>query len=249
MQAIPLPNVKGRLDHMGVDLEQKRLFVAAVGKNTLEVIDLALGRVLKSLTGFKNTQDALFLGGNFNKLNVSSLDDHLRIFQGETFNLVQDFKVEPDPNRLLYDPATNLVYFGYGGQNAGFDQLVADMTAPTPRPGHLAEIRMDDDRRLLPVTPSLTSSTSSTLGNASSSRVGQQEGDGATDLALDQASQWLFIGTRNPPEMTVYDSESGQEIQALQAPETMDGLHYDAQLKRIYLTGGRWYGSPEASSG
>jgi hypothetical protein len=30
VQTIPLPGVTGRLDHMGVDLEKKRLFVAAV---------------------------------------------------------------------------------------------------------------------------------------------------------------------------------------------------------------------------
>jgi hypothetical protein len=29
VQTIPLPGVKGRLDHMGVDLEKERLFVAA----------------------------------------------------------------------------------------------------------------------------------------------------------------------------------------------------------------------------
>src|SRR5580700_4334665 len=143
-QTIPLPGVKGRLDHMGVDLEKKRLFVAATGNNTLEVVDLTGGKVLKSLAGFKDTQDALFLGGDFNKLYVSSLDGHLRVFQGETFWLVHDFKVEPDPNRLFHDPKTNLIYFGYGGENAGFDsygrvgilqakpgagydQLVADM--------------------------------------------------------------------------------------------------------------------------
>ncbi len=150
VQTIPLPGVKGRLDHMGVDLEQKRLFVAAVANNTLEVVDLTAGKVIKSLAGFKDTQDAVFLGGDFNKLYVSSLDGHVRVFQGESFWLVQDFKVEPDPNRLFYDPATNLIYFGYGGENAGFDayervgilepkrgagydQLVADMIAPTPR--------------------------------------------------------------------------------------------------------------------
>jgi WD40 repeat protein len=82
---------------MGVDLEKKRLFVAATGNNTLEVVDLTGGKVLKSLAGFKDTQDALFLGGDFNKLYVSSLDGHVRVFQGETFWLVHDFKVEPDP--------------------------------------------------------------------------------------------------------------------------------------------------------
>ena len=42
----------------------------------------------------------------------------MRVFQGESFRRVQDFKVEPDPNRLSYDPSTNLIYFGYDGQNA-----------------------------------------------------------------------------------------------------------------------------------
>jgi len=49
--------------------------------------------------------------------------------------------------------------------------------------------------------------------------------------------------------MTVYDSLSGKEIQSLPAPETMDGVYYDANLKRVYMTGGRWYGTPDASPG
>ena len=85
LQTIPLPGVKGRLDHIGVDVDKKRLFVATVDNNTLEIVDLTAGKVIKSLTGFKDTQDALFLGGEFNKLYVSSLDGHVRVFQGETF--------------------------------------------------------------------------------------------------------------------------------------------------------------------
>jgi hypothetical protein len=42
---------------------------------------------------------------------------------------------------------------------------------------------------------------------------------------------------------------SGKEVQSLPAPEAMDGVNYDANLKRIYMTGGRWYGTPEASAG
>ena len=47
----------------------------------------------------------------------------------------------------------------------------------------------------------------------------------------------------------MYDSLSGKEIQSLTAPETMDGVYYDANLKRVYITGGRWYGTPDASPG
>jgi hypothetical protein len=266
VQTIPLPGVNGRLDHMGLDPEKKRLFVAAVANNTLEVVDLTGGKVIKSLAGFKDTQDALFLGGEFNKLYVSSLDGHVRVFQGESFWLIQDFKIEPDPNRLLYDPTTGLIYFGYGGQNAGFDayervgilrpkpgagvdQLVGDMIAPTPRPGHLAQIARDDNGILLVCDSRADRIYQFNTRKRELIKSWPARGDGAGDMALDRTRHRLFVGTRVPPEMTVYDSLSGKEVQSLPGPGTMDGVHYDAKLKRVYVTGGRWYGTPDASPG
>jgi hypothetical protein len=266
VQTIALPGISGRLDHMAADPEGKRLFLAAVANGTLEVLDLNAGKVINSLAGFKETQDALFLGGRFNKLYVSSLDGTLRIFQGETFRLIQALKLEPDPNRLLYDAATDIIYFGYGGQNAGFDtyervgimqakrgaqsdQFVADMIAPTYRPGHLAELAMDDDGKLL-----VCDSRADLIFQFDSRRrellkSWPARGDGAGDMSLDRTRHRLFVGTRIPPEMTVYDSVSGKEIAHLPGPDTMDGVYYDPGLKRIYMSGGRWYGSPEASPG
>jgi hypothetical protein len=266
VRTIPLPGVTGRLDHMGVDLERKRLFVAAVTNNTLEVVDLTGGKVINNLTGFRDTQDALFVGGDFNKLYVSSLDGHVRVFEGETFRLMDDFKIEPGPNRLFHDPTTHLIYFGYGGHSAGFDayervgilqskpgathdQLVADMIAPTPRPGHLAEIAMDDKGILL-----ICDSRAAIIYQFDTRKrelitSWPASGDGAADMTLDRARHRLFVGARSPPGMTVYDSLSGKTIQSLPAPETMDGVYYDAKLKRVYMTGGRWYGTPGASPG
>jgi len=266
VRTIPLPQVTGRLDHISVDLENKRLFVAAVTNNTLEVVDLTSDKTIKSLTGFKNTQEALFLGGDFDKLYVSSLDGHLRVFQGETLGLIQDFKIEPDSNRLFFDPTTDLIYFGYGGQNAGFDtyervgilqtkrgaehdQLLADMIAPTPRPGHLAQIEMDDNGILLVCDSRADLIYQFDTRKRELIKSWPARGDGAGDLALDRTRHRLFVGTRTPPELTVYDSLSGKEIQSLPAPETMDGVYYDAKLKRVYMTGGRWYGTAEASPG
>jgi hypothetical protein len=266
VQSIPLAGVTGRLDHMGIDLDRKRLFVAAVTNDTLEVVDLAEGKDIHSISGVKDIQDALFVSGEYNKLYVSSLDGHVRVFQGDSFDLLRDFKVELGPNRLFFDPATSLIYFGYGGRNAGFDayervgilraersagpdQLVADMIAPTPRPGHLADIAMDDDGILLVCDSSADRIYQFDTRRRELIKSWVARGDGAADLALDRVHHRLFVGTRNKPEMTVYDSRSGKEIQSLPAPEAMDGVHYDASLHRIYVTGGRWYGAPEAFPG
>jgi WD40 repeat protein len=266
VQTIPLPGVSGRLDHMAVDLEKSRLFLAAVANGTLEVVDLNAGKVINSLSGMKDTQDAFFLGGNFNKLYVSSLDGTLRIYQGETFRLIQSLKLEPDPNRLLYDPATDLIYFGYGGQNAGFDtyervgimqakpgalsdQFVADMIAPTYRPGHLADLAMEDDGKLLVCDSRADLIFQFETHKRELIKSWPAHGDGAADMSLDRVRHRLFVGTRIPPEMTVYDSLSGREIASLAGPETIDGVYYDPKLSRIYVSGGRWYGTPEASAG
>src|SRR3984957_17056928 len=263
---IPLSGVGGRLGHMAVGFGKKRLFVSAVGNGTLEVLDLGAGKVINSIPGIKDAQDALFLGGQFNKLYVSSLDGTLRIFQGETFRLIQALKIEPDPNRLLYDAATDLIYFGYGGQNAGFDaygrvgiiqakrgapsdQFVADMIAPTYRPGHLAEMAMEDDGKLLVCDSRADAMFQFDTRKRELLKSWPARGDGAGDMSLDRARHRLFVGTRVPPEMTVYDSVSGKEIASLPGPDTMDGVYYDPELKRIYMSGGRWYGSPEASPG
>jgi hypothetical protein len=266
VQTIPLPSVSGRLDHMAIDLESRRLFVAAVTNETLEVLDLDAGKVVNSIPGIKGAQDALFLGGQFNKLYVSSLDGTVRIFQGESFRSIQALKIEPGTNRLLYDAATDLIYFGYGGQNAGFDayarvgvmratrgapsdQFVADMIAPTDRPGHLAEMAMEDDGKLLVCDSRADLIFQFDTRKRELLKSWPARGDGAGDMALDRARHRLFVGTRVPAAMTVYDSLSGKEIASLPGPETMDGVYYDADLKRIYMSGGRWYGTAAASPG
>jgi DNA-binding beta-propeller fold protein YncE len=54
--AIELPRVEGRIDHLAFDAAGQRLFVAALGNNTVEVIDVKAGKHLKSLPGFHEPQ-------------------------------------------------------------------------------------------------------------------------------------------------------------------------------------------------
>src|ERR1700693_5505222 len=121
VQTIPLPNVKGRLDHMDVDVKGKRLFVAGLENGTFEVVDLQAGKWVRSIPGFKKAQGALFVL-ELNKLFLASGDDGmLRVFRGDTLELLGSIHLEPGPNRVVYEPKAKLVYVGYGGKDAGKD--------------------------------------------------------------------------------------------------------------------------------
>src|SRR6202795_2405236 len=121
VQTIPMPNVKGRIDHMDVDVKGKRLFVVGLENGSLEVVDLQTGKWLKSIPGFKKTQGIAYVP-SLNKVFVASGDDGmLRVFRGDTLDLLDSIKLDLGPNRVTYDPHTQLLYVGYGGRDAGKD--------------------------------------------------------------------------------------------------------------------------------
>src|SRR5512144_3023249 len=62
-QSIPLPSVQGQFDHFSIDTKGRRLFLAALGNNTLEVIDLAAGKRLQSVPGMAKPTGILYLPG------------------------------------------------------------------------------------------------------------------------------------------------------------------------------------------
>src|SRR6202035_4226642 len=68
-QSIPMPEVDGRIDHFAVDVKGRRVFLAALAKNTIEVIDLSAGRVIRTLPGFAKPQGVRFVQ-EFNKVFV-----------------------------------------------------------------------------------------------------------------------------------------------------------------------------------
>jgi YVTN family beta-propeller protein len=57
---IPLGQVSGRIDHLGIDLKRQRLFVVELGNNSLGVVDLAAGKVLRTVTGLSEPQGVAY---------------------------------------------------------------------------------------------------------------------------------------------------------------------------------------------
>jgi len=248
VQTISIPNVKGRLDHMDVDIKGKRLFVAGLENGTFEVVDLEAGKWVRSIPGFKKPQGALVVS-EFNKLFVASGDDGmLRVFRGDTLELLDSIILEPGPNRVVYEPNSKLVYVGYGGKDAGKDygeigiidarrdKLVGDIRVVA----HPSELLLDRAGTTLFVFISIANQlqvidTKKRQVLSTWPVTSQHPGD----AAFDESASRLFIGTHTPPEMIAMNSKSGKEVAHLPTAEGMDGVYFDAGRKRVYVSGGR----------
>jgi len=248
VQTISLPNVKGRLDHMDVDVKGKRLFVAGLENGTLEIVDLQAGKWMHSIPGFKKPQGALYIP-ELNKLFVASEDDGmLRVFRGDTLKPLDSIHLEAGPNRVVYETKSKLVYVGYGGKDAGKDygevgiidarndKLVGDMKVVA----HPSELLLNKAGTTLFVFISVANQLQVIDTNKRQVRstwpvTSQHPGD----AAFDESTSRLFIGTRTPAEMIAMDSKSGEEVAHLPTAEGMDGVYFDAGRKRVYVSGGR----------
>jgi len=142
IQTTPMPNVKGRIDHMDVDVKGKRLFVAGLENGSVEVVDLRAGKWVRSIPGFQKPQGIAYVE-SLNKVFVASGDDRmLRVFRGDTLELLDSIKLDLGPNRVAYDPHSTQLYVGYGGKDAGKDYgEVGVIEAKTEK--HTADIKVD----------------------------------------------------------------------------------------------------------
>lgn len=240
---IPMPGVEGRIDHLAFDLAGKRLFVAALGNNTVEVIDINAMRVIKSIAGLHEPQGIRFLPER-NRVVVANGGDGSTVFyDGTTLSVVQTAKTSGDADNVRYDPKAGRVYVGYGdGALGSFDpdgkplgdiklaghpeSFQLESAGPrifvnVPSAGHVAVV--DRDKRIVSATWRISAA-------------------GANyPMGLDEADGRLFLGCRRPAKLLVYDTRSGTLVTAVDIVGDTDDLFYDSAKKRLYVIGGEGF--------
>jgi DNA-binding beta-propeller fold protein YncE len=60
-------------------------------------------------------------------------------------------------------------------------------------------------------------------------------------MALDEPDHRLFVATRAPAQLAVFDTNSGHLVATLPAVQDSDDLYYDSARKRVYIPGGEGY--------
>src|SRR5947208_3316980 len=119
VQEIPLPNVGGRIDHFTFDAKRKRVIGAALGNNTVEVVDTFAGRDIHSITGAAAPQGVVYVA-DLDKLFVANgTDGKLRIYDGDSFKLLNTVDIGEDADNVRCDPVEKKIYVAYGGDEGG----------------------------------------------------------------------------------------------------------------------------------
>src|SRR5262245_32992299 len=239
-RTIELPGVQGRIDHMSLDTKGERLFVAALGNNTVEVVDLKAGKRANTISGLRDPQGVLYLPLN-NRLYVANGEDgSVRIFDGTSLKQLKTIDYGDDADNLRYDSGRKHIYVGYGSGGLGEFDSEGQKISETKLDAHPESFQLESDGARIYVN--LPKSLKVAVVDREKHTVLATWRTGTSlanyPMALDEAHKRLFIVTRFPARLLVFNLETGKVMQSLSTVGDCDDVFYDQARKRIYASGG-----------
>ena len=222
------------------------MFVSGLGNNTVEVISIFQGTRIHEITGVPNPQGVAF-SPEANKLFVASEKGKLHIYDGDSFKLITTVDFDGGADNLRYDAATKRVYVACGDDEK--NSAIAAVDAMTNK--RLDEVYMlgaePESFQLEKSGPNIYVNLPEPKQIAVINRttkeikrwpitVGQN-----FPMALDEADHCLFVASREPATLSVFDTNTGGMVASLPSVNDSDDLYYSAEHKRIYMPGGEGF--------
>jgi len=142
---IPLGQVSGRIDHLGIDAERQRLLVAELGNNSLGVVDLGAGKVLRRITGLSEPQGVAHAPFADSVFVANAGDGSVRVLRGEDLTSIARIELGDDADNVRIDTARNRVLAGYGkGALAVIDPVKLSKTGDIRLKAHPEGFQIDE---------------------------------------------------------------------------------------------------------
>jgi DNA-binding beta-propeller fold protein YncE len=142
---IPLGEVSGRIDHLSIDVKRQRLFVAELGNDSVGVVDLAVGKVLRRITGMSEPQGVAYVPFADSVFVANAGDGSVHVLRGDDLAPIGRIELGEDADNVRVDTGRNRVLVGYGnGALAVIDPATRTKAADIRLKGHPESFQIDE---------------------------------------------------------------------------------------------------------
>jgi DNA-binding beta-propeller fold protein YncE len=244
LAAIELPGVEGRIDHLAFDAESKRLFVAALGNNSVEVLDVDRNLHVRHLPGFREPQGIAVAVDEQRVAVANGQGEGIQLLSLGDYRTVATVTLGADADNVRYDAAARRLYVGFGrGALAAIDAADGRVRGQVKLAGHPESFQLERSGPRVfvnvPTADQIAVVDRSALSVVATWPVARAKAN--YPMALDEANHRLFVGCRRPSMVLVYDTNAGREIGSFDIVGDTDDLFYDPARRRLYVTGGEGF--------
>jgi DNA-binding beta-propeller fold protein YncE len=241
VQTITWKGKKGTLDHLVLDAKHDRLLVAYKANNTLDIVDLKAGKLLRQVPGQSGVQGLAYAADLNRVFAALGTGGYCNVLDGDTYRTLKTIKFTDDADNVRYNPRTHRVYVAHAENELGvIDAKAMAKIAEIKLPGSAEAFQLEAGRPRLYLN--VPSPSQVVVIDTDKNEVAQSYpltmAKANFPLVLDEAEHRLFIGCRKDPKVIIMDSESGKEITSVPIKGDTDDLYYDAKRKRLYASCG-----------
>lgn len=238
---IPLPGVSGRIDHMALDPVRQHLIVAALGNDTVEVVDLGAGKPRRRVGGLKEPQGVAYAAKAEIIFVAGAGDGSVGMFRAEDLAPLGRIDLKQDADNIRIDPRNNNIVVGYGnGGLAIIDPLKRAQIGTVALQGHPEGFQIEPGTgRAFVNVPDAEQIAVVDLATRRQTATWKVAGAGSNfPMALDAAGGVLAAVFRSPPRLVLLDTKTGDAKANLPACGDADDVFFDARRQRIYVSCG-----------
>jgi YVTN family beta-propeller protein len=237
---IPLGDVRGRIDHLAVDLKRRRLFVAELGNDSVGVVDLANGSVIHTVSGLSEPQGVGYEPSTDTLYVANARDGSVRLFDGNAYEPRGRIELGSDADNIRIDTASGHVIVGYGdGALAVIDPSTRSKLNTLPLKSHPESFQIDAvGARLFVNLPEVHALVvlDGKSGKALATWKLNEAGNFA--MALDREKNRVLMAFRSPPRLAVFSTTDGKSIAKIETCADVDDVFVDGKRDRVYLSCG-----------
>jgi len=239
-QRIGLPSVHGRIDHLAVDLEGHRLFVAALAADSVEVIDLLEGRRASRIPALHAPQGVLYLASPGRLVVANGSGGGVQAFDVENAVPVATQESLEDADNLRLDARNGDVYVGAAKALFLLEPETLKVVRKIGLAGHPESFQIEQSGRRIYVNVPQADQIAVIDRELGKVEATWPLGGAARNfaMALDEKSRRLFVATRSPALLLVFDVEAGKELGRVPTCGDADDLFLDTARQQLYVVCG-----------
>jgi len=237
---IPLGQVSGRIDHLGIDVKRQQLLVAELGNNSLGVVDLAAGKVLHRIAGLSEPQGVAYVPFADSVFVANAGDGSVRALRGEDLAPIGRLELGDDADNVRVDTARSRLLVGYGkGALAVIDPVSLSKTADIPLKAHPEGFQIDEaGTRVFVNVPDAHEIGVVDFVAGSALSLPMQGAGSNFPMAIDGDSHRVLVVFRNPPILMALSSHDGHVVAEAETCGDADDVFVNHKRRRVYVSCG-----------
>jgi DNA-binding beta-propeller fold protein YncE len=237
---IPLQGVEGRIDHFSADEAGQRLFIAALGNGSVEILDLRRGERTAEIKGLKEPQGVYYDSKTGRLYVATGGDGKLRVYDGKSLTLQETLEFGDDADNVRYDQQTANVWVGYGSGGIDIVNSIGRKVGSIELGTHPESFQFEQsgDRVYVNVPRQFGITVVDRKKRATVAKWGLGGLFSNYPMVLDDANKRLFVGCRFPARLVILDITSGRIVTSLPTVGDNDDVFYDPVRRLVYAVGG-----------